>query len=141
MQPMVPNWVQPPVTPSTPRVRGTFLSVLLALSMAGNVLGGVFWVITAALTQRTVGDGLTDTQAAAAHLHTQMLFYALMCLANVACLVGVWTWKKWGIYGYVGFSMLGIMISLSFSAVTMITTFVWLAFLAVLIAPRWSAFE
>lgn len=30
--------------------------------------------------------------------------------AALACLVGIWLWKKWGLYGYAGLGVLGVVL-------------------------------
>ena len=65
-------------------------------------------------------------------------FFAL----SAATVIGIWFWQTWGLYGYFGSSLLGMMLFARFGDV--VDAVRWLSVLAiaaVIIAPKWRYFR
>jgi hypothetical protein len=139
---MVPSWQQSPA-PSTPRTRGAALSLFLVLGMIGNVVSSIFLVLGAAVMERVASDtsNLDGSQSFAEVLHKKMLFVAFLCVLNVVCLVGIWSWKRWGVLGYACCSLFGTFAGLSFNSGGAFGGLVFLLLFGTAIATKWQAFE
>ena len=69
--------------------RSSCLTGFLSLMILVNVIIG-FYFAAAWL-------GLYQSEALPAWM---ILFSAVICLANVACAVGTWLWRRWGVFSY-----------------------------------------
>jgi hypothetical protein len=142
MQSMLPNWQPSPMPSASPRKRGVGLTLMLVGGMIGNIVSAILLAFGAALVQR-IANNTTDLDGAPAssHVPMQMLFVAAVCIANVVFLVGIWSWKRWGVIGYVAASIFSALAGLSFSTGGALGAVVFLLLFGAAIASRWQAFE
>jgi hypothetical protein len=143
MQPSPPEW--PPMQISAPpRERGFLLSAFMLLSMFGNLVLCVVFVLGAGWIgglERT-SDPLDPAAAASARFGNRiMLFLALLTVCNMVFLTGAWMWKKWGIYGYGLVSLLGMLAGLKLSAGSAMVSLAWGGIVGFLVATKWNHFE
>ena len=134
MQPVMPDWSLAP-TPTRPK-RGFILSTLVLMSMLSNISACITYVFAAAVATRVTIDGVVGER-----LHDQLLFLAAVSVANVAFLSGIWAFKKWGVYGYLGFSLVGAFAGLSVRPGPVLFSLAWAGAMVFLMAPRWRHFE
>jgi len=147
MQPSPNDWplAPPPPPAGAPRDRGVFLSGVLVLGMFGNIAGiAGYLLLGAAATgaEARARESLDNAAALASrHLSTTMHLLALLAFANVVFLTGVWMWKKWGVYGYGAFSLIGTLAGLKSSPIAAFVGLAWFMILAVKVAGKWNDFE
>ena len=72
-----------------------------------------------------------------------LLFSTLLSAAQLACSFGLWSWKKWGAYGY---GALSILICMASSKVdpqhhASLGSLVWLILMVAAVLPKWGSFE
>jgi hypothetical protein len=79
-------------TNETPKVkRNILLTVLLILIiLANSFVGFIFFLNVIGIAE---GAYATMTQA-------MVIFSMIVCLGNVICAIGIWSWRKWGVIGY-----------------------------------------
>ena len=65
------------------------------------------------------------------------------CAANVVLAIAVWRWKKWGVYGFLGMSILAFVANVLMGTPVLNTAFGLLGpvILWLLIRPRWTDFS
>lgn len=135
---------------SQPRKRGGCLTVFLVVVLVANLWGG-FSTLFAGSTAR---DGFPPGLARMA---------GLLSLANCVFVVGIWKWKRWGVYGFVasvlvaaainmvGFGVLEalpageplafVLLIKAFQIALSLSGLVGLVILLVLIRPVWAQME
>ena len=83
---------------------------VIGLLLAGAVLGGLGGLLFVA-----AGGGQEDTLAitdnATSRLPQRMVALALCGIVNAGCGVGMWSFKRWGIYGVVCTSLVAFVIN------------------------------
>jgi Sec-independent protein secretion pathway component TatC len=68
----------------------------------------------------------------------------VISLLNMAAVVGIWQWKKWGVYLYVGLSVLSIVLSVIAGmspVMVIVSSLIGFAILFFLVRPLWDHFE
>jgi hypothetical protein len=70
-----------------------------------------------------------------------MHLLALLALANIVFLTGVWMWKKWGVFGYGAFAVIGALVGFKNAPIAGFIGIAWLKLLAVKVAGKWRDFE
>lgn len=108
----------------TPPERGGCLTIWLVIMMILNAmtaltyfLGGVPWI----------GSGMA-------------ILLGLLCLVNVASAVGVWQWKRWGVYAFVATAVLATIanILLGISLYIAVVGLVGPVILGALVYDKWA---
>jgi hypothetical protein len=122
------------------------LSVFLVLGFLGNVVSGIAFVLTAAMMRRVENstqdlNSLQPLASVAEVVHRKLLFAAFLCAVNVACLAGLWSWKKWGVIGYACASVLGTFVAYGVNPVGAVSEIFLLLLFGAAVAGKWSAFE
>jgi hypothetical protein len=66
----------------------------------------------------------------------------IMCFVNVACAVGVWRFKRWGVYGFVAMAGVALVINimLGIGPAQLVGALIGPALLIALVRPNWSQF-
>ncbi len=106
--------------------RGTLLVIFLVIMVLHGILAAVMYHASADQAERPVIIGL-------------MTLHSLM---NVASAVGIWMWKKWGLYLYAASTILALVLGLV--TVGMWSTFsiiIPLVILAWILGEKWDYFE
>jgi hypothetical protein len=65
-------------------------------------------------------------------------------LANVAAAIGIWYWKKWGVYIYIGSTILAVIVGLITTGLGMYSVFYFalpLVIVGWLLRTKWDYFE
>ncbi len=111
------------------KIRGTLLTIALVVIVLHGLAAAVFYAVArldTTLIDRPWVLGLMS----------------LHFLANVVAAIGIWYWKKWGMYIYAGSSILALVVGL-------LTVGIWSVFymllplviLGWLLRTKWSYFE
>lgn len=131
--------------PEKPK-RGALLTTLLSILTFGAVLtvSGALLGMTA-LRGGHANDASPLGAAApqAAYLVKLLLVVMAIGIAQLVCAVGMWSWKRWGVYGFVGLSLLQFLMSSRVSPDHhfSMSGIVWIALVLVATLPKWGAFE
>ena len=82
-----------------PKVRGTVLTILLVIMALHGLIAGYFYYFnskdTASLDRPWI-----------------LSLMAIHFFANVVAVVGIWYWKKWGLYVYAASTVLALVVGL-----------------------------
>jgi hypothetical protein len=122
-----------PLAPASPRgERGGCLTAFLVLMLIVNPLVGLVYFLA--------GDALSAVTRG--HDWARPVL-GLMCFVNVACAIGVWRFKRWGVYGYVAMAAFGLVINLTLGVGvgSIVGAFIGPAILVALVRPLWSRFS
>lgn len=91
--------------------------------------------------RKTMGFDESFDALLAAQIKASMLS-AGFCVVKLACLAGVWMWKRWGLYGYLGTAVFSIVVSTRLaSRAGLIGDAIVLTVLAVLMLPKHAQFD
>ncbi len=112
--------------------RGSFLSTLLLLWIFVSPLAEIIYIAFAA----------TTTSPFAALSEAFFPVRGLLYVANFICVIGIWEYKKWGVYGVAGLALVAILsniIILGLPPADPAGMFVWLLGIVMLVVV-WLAF-
>lgn len=122
--------------------RGPLFTVLLVLVTGGAIFGiGSTIVIFSALHR--VAERQIDPTQGVAHAKKILTVMLVASAVRLVCAAGMWMWKQWGVFGYVGMALLQAFLESRlyphhrFSMVN----FVWVALVLLAALPKWSQFE
>lgn len=108
--------------------RPTFLNVLLALMLIGTILP---LLIIPSISQLIPSQYVT--------------FYILLMGAYFICIYGLYNWKKWGFYGYIGISIISFILNVSMNitnpAFVLVSSFIGVLILWWAMKSVWGFFE
>ena len=139
----MPQGFTPAIVPATPRPqRGGLLTVLLVLITLG-ALAGIAGSLLAFAGLQHVAAGNIDAAPGLAPVLKLVMFMILLATAQLGCAIGMWSWKKWGVLGYVG---MGTLLFLASAKIDAQHHFAYshLIFLGLVLAaalPKWQYFE
>jgi hypothetical protein len=109
--------------------RGIFLATFLILVIASGIIQAVLYV-----AQRRQEAELT--------MPIILVLGIVHATLNVIAAIGIWNWKKWGVYLYIGSSVLGVIIGvIAVGPIAFFSMLLPVILLGYLIAAKWSWFE
>lgn len=83
-----------------PKVRGTALTILLVIMGLHGLIAGIFYYFYPAVNTATLDRPWILT------------LMGIHFFANVVAAVGIWYWKKWGMYVYAASTVLALVVGL-----------------------------
>jgi hypothetical protein len=105
---------------------------LLVLMMVANPIAAIFYIVAGDM----VRSGMPEAPAWIVPV------LAAASIGNLACAVGVWMWKKWGVYGFGALTALGLVVNLMAGmGPRALTGVIGLVLIIVLVRPYWDQFE
>jgi hypothetical protein len=114
----------------TPRkTRGTLLSIALVVMVLHGLFAAVYYAVA---------------KVDSAYMDRSWLISLMVLhfLANVVAAIGIWYWKKWGVYIYIGSTILAVVVGLLsigiWSVFYMVLPFVIIGWL---LRTKWSYFQ
>jgi hypothetical protein len=117
---------------STERKRGGCLTAFLILMLIANPLTGLYYLLAGS----TVRESLPTLPEWA------IPTLGVLALANFAFAIGIWQWKKWGVYGFAGTSLVALVVNaISIGIPAALFGLVGLGLLAYLVRPHWNQME
>ena len=115
----------------TPRkIRGTWLTIALVVIILHGLIAAVYYA--AAKVDSTYLDRPWLISLMVVHF-----------LANVAAAIGIWYWKKWGVYIYIGSTILAVIVGLITTGLGMYSVFYFalpLVIVGWLLRTKWDYF-
>ena len=118
-------------TSSKPK-RGGCLSIFLIVSMIAYPLTAVYYFFAS----ETIEQFLPNFPS------WLILIFGLMALADFVFVIGIWNWKKWGVYGLAVTILIAIVInSFNVGLLAASSGLIGLAFLAYLVRDVWPYME
>ena len=109
--------------------RGVLLATFLILVIASGIIQAVLYV-----AQRRQDADLT--------MPIILALGIVHAVLNVIAAIGIWNWKKWGVYLYIGSSVLGVIIGvIAVGPIAFFSMLLPVILLGYLIAAKWSWFE
>ena len=109
--------------------RGVLLATFLILVIASGIIQAVLYVAQ----RRQDADLAMPIILALGIVHAAL---------NVIAAIGIWNWKKWGVYLYIGSSVLGVIIGvIAVGPIAFFSMLLPVILLGYLIATKWSWFE
>lgn len=131
-----------PPPPREKPPRGGLFTGLLVLTTFGAVFGLVGSFTALAALKKGVLHG--DISSADIPRLKKLAFIVLGVSAiQLACAAGMWMWKKWGVYGYVGLALITCVVSVKMDPARHVPYGDLLRIGCVLLAalPKWHHFE
>lgn len=114
------------------RNRGGCLTAFLVLMMIVNPLTALFYLLGGEQAHRAIPQAPGWV----------IPVLGVACLGNLACAIAVWSWKKWGMYGFLGISALGFGVNLFAGlGAGALTGLIGPALLLALVYPQWNSME
>jgi hypothetical protein len=120
------------------RPRSGCLTVYLVLVIVFSLLSAVQYLAMGAV----VRAGLEQMGMSVPGWYLPLM--GVLSLAQIAFAIGIWQWKRWGVYGFVGLSLLSIVFNMvaGISPVfTIIASAIGLGILFFVVRPLWDHFE
>ncbi len=111
--------------------RGGCLSWWLGLSLVVSVLALIFFL----------GVGQQLSQRGFGYL---IVFGIVAVVVNLACLYGIYQWKRWGVYGFAVGSIVSLIVSILGSTATardFAAPFIQIGLLWYLVKDKWDYFD
>lgn len=133
----------PPVPRTADQLaRGGLLNILLSLITFGAIIGFALNALGFIALKRAIGTS-SELAVSSALIMKQVIFATLLSGVRLGCAMGMWSWKKWGVYGYVAISVILFFLSartdpqhrFSYSHL------VWLALVLGAALPKWNLFQ
>lgn len=142
MQGMPQGFTPAVMVPNQRPTRGTLLTVLLVLITLGAFVA-VGGSLLAFLGLQHLAAGDRETAMAMAPLVKLVVFMILLASAQLACAMGMWSWKKWGVLGYLGMGVLMFFASAKLDAQHHFSYshLLFMALVVVAALPKWQYFE
>jgi hypothetical protein len=114
------------------KYRGGCLTAFLVLMMIANPLVGLMYLVTGDTIERT--------------LHAPdwaIPLLTVLSLVNFACAIGIWKWKKWGVFGAVAMAAIGLVVNFTIGIQPMqaILGLAGPAILIALVSKLWKQFD
>jgi hypothetical protein len=114
------------------RKRGGCLTAFLILMLIANPLAGLLYLLAGS----TLAHFLPNVPQWA------ILTFGVLAFANLIFALGIWSWKKWGVYGFVGSSLVAFTINaLTLGTISALFGLIGVTILAFLVRPVWTAME
>jgi hypothetical protein len=146
MQTPQPQWSPATPTPAwspSPgprRERGPLLSFFVGVRFFSASVGLVIFTF---LAKKTTGQDAwvvlrSGRQVSAANFS---LFFAALCVVILVCLSGVWTWKKWGVYGYAILQLVTLWLVVNVSRASLVMSLAWDFVVLLILTTKWRHFE
>ncbi len=139
LPPWTPGWPAVPAV-SSRKERGGLLTFFILFNLVSNVIGIAILALGSAFVDGMASRGRMD-EAVASRVSHAVLFSVLVGLVDTASLAGMWSWKKWGVYGVGGCILLSTLSSArqhSFMSWFYVINAVCFVFM---LLPRWKQFE
>jgi hypothetical protein len=117
--------------------RGGCLITWLSVAVFSGLFGIYLFVDT---LNFFISNGLTSRS----DLMIPLFLLGIDALVIFVCLWGIWTWRRWGVYGFVIFNFAGTLIGVVFvqnNPMTLFTPILQTAILYLLVKDKWRAFE
>lgn len=130
------------MTSATRPARGPLLTVLLVLVTAG-ALWGIASTLLIFSALHLVAERQIDPAQGVAHAKKLLTVMLVAAVVRLVCAGGMWAWKQWGVFGYVGMGMLELFLESRLHANhrPSVGHVVWIAFVLFAALPKWSQFQ
>jgi hypothetical protein len=117
-------------------VRGGCLSVFLIMGLIIFAVGTIYLVIIVLIGYPALQQTFPSIS------QEYWLWGAFLGMANFIAFLGIWWWRKWGVYAFVAISVLGFVVDISRSVgggiFNLIRGLVLVGLLFILIRNKWS---
>jgi hypothetical protein len=113
------------------KIRGTWLTIALVVMVLHGLLAAIYYAAAK----------VDSVYLARPWLISLMVLHFL---ANVLAAIGIWYWKKWGVYIYIASTILAVIVGLITTGLGMVSVFYMvlpLVILGWLLRTKWSYFE
>lgn len=112
--------------------RGGCLTAWLVFLILANLLIALLHLVSVAIARRPIPELPAWV----------MPLSVLAALANCVFAIGIWKWKRWGLYGFIGLSLIGFAVNLMTTGFALaVPGLVGLVILVVLVRPVWRHLE
>ncbi|RPI94448.1 MAG: hypothetical protein EHM40_06515 [Chloroflexi bacterium] len=114
------------------RKRGGCLTAFLIAMLIINPLVGLYYLFA--------GSTLRETLPSLPEWRISVL--TILALANFAFAIGIWNWKRWGVFGFAGSALVAFLINaIQFGFVGALSGLIGVVLLAVLVVPIWNQMD
>jgi ascorbate-specific PTS system EIIC-type component UlaA len=135
-----PHSTRLPEVPNQPIRRRPGTKVVLGLFLVVAVVGGAAGLI--AIAAGGWQEDVLDPSATTALLPQRMVLLAVCGLVNAGCAVGMWGFRRWGIYGVVCASLVAFMVNWRIGGVPLaLPGLIGLALVSIFSMALWMEFD
>ncbi len=122
--------------------RGPLLTVLLVLVTGGSLFGIASTILFFSALPRMAALQIDPAQNLA-HAKKILTVMLVASCVRLVCAGGMWMWKQWGVFGYVGMAMLETFLESRLYPHHRYSYghLVWVVLVLVAALPKWSQFE
>ncbi len=121
---------EPALTPQ--RKRGGCLTAFLVIMLIANPLTAISYLLNGEAFSRSLPDMPGWAIPA----------LGVIALANFVCAIGLWQWKKWGMYGFAGLSLITVFVNaVSIGIGLALFGLLGVVILGFLVRPVWNQME
>jgi hypothetical protein len=117
--------------------RGGCLTLWLVVSSLAAVVGVILLFQTLGLLNRVSGPRASQVQLV-------LIFAGIFLMIGIACLWGIWNWKKWGVYGVIATGIVSPLLQFLLgvgNAVDCVRPIIQFGVLYFLINDKWDYFD
>jgi hypothetical protein len=124
--------VENPVVKTTPKKRGGCLTAFLIVMMILNPVSGLVYFFSGSMISQAFPN-----------MPVYIIpLLGVLGLANLGFGIGVWKWKKWGVYGFLASALVTFVINALYVDITSaLSGLVGIALLMALVIPVWKQLE
>jgi hypothetical protein len=121
------------------RKRGGCLSAFLIVGLVLFAIGTIYLVIISIF-------GASELQQAFPSISREYwLWGAVLGMANFIAFLGIWWWRKWGVYAFIAISLIGFIVDLTGTlgggVINLVRGLVLVSLLLILVRGKWSMME
>lgn len=122
--------------------RGFLLSVMLVLVTLGSLAGVAGSILIYSAIGRVAARQIDPTRGVA-HAKRVIGFMLVAGLVEAACSFGMWTWKRWGVFGYVGMALAQLLVAakLHYGQQLSYPHLIGVGLVLAAVLPKWSHFD
>jgi hypothetical protein len=116
---------------ATEKKRGGCLSALLIFNLIVSPLSGLVLILGSSTMRDVLGIP-----------YKVIMLTGILAIVSFVCVIGVWKWKRWGVYGWIGLALLTFLVNtIAGAPANGLAGLVGIGLLLLLIRPVWHQME
>ena len=121
------------------RRRGGYLTAFLIAGLVICAVGAVYLVLISIFGYEAL------QQAIPAVSREYWIWAAFLAMANFIAFLGIWWWRRWGVYTFISTSLIGFLVDISLpfggGTLSFIRSLILIGLLVLLLRNKWALME